>query len=68
VLDSGPGLQGAPVEQLLRPFYSTKDRGTGLGLAVAGRIVEAHGGELTLQDRKEGGTAALVILPEGGRP
>jgi signal transduction histidine kinase len=64
VLDTGPGLGGVKVEQLLRPFFSTKQRGAGLGLSVARQIVEQHGGELRLVDRKEGGAMAEAILPE----
>jgi signal transduction histidine kinase len=64
VLDSGPGLDEAAADQLLQPFHSTKHQGTGLGLSVARQIVEQHGGELRLSNRKEGGAQVEVRLPE----
>jgi len=69
VLDSGPGFEdGAQLEQLVRPFFSTKQRGTGLGLSVARQIVEQHGGQLRLEQRKEGGARVEVVLPlHGGK-
>jgi signal transduction histidine kinase len=66
IRDSGPGFQGVDLEQILRPFYSTKERGTGLGLSVARRIVQQHGGELMLESRREGGAQVWVTLPERG--
>jgi signal transduction histidine kinase len=59
--DQGPGL-GAPAAECLKPFYSTKPGGTGLGLAVCQRIVEAHDGRLRLDDRAGGGCRATVEL------
>jgi signal transduction histidine kinase len=65
VLDRGPGLGSQPLQLLMRPFFSTKPRGTGLGLAVARQIVEQHGGDLLLEPREGGGAQALVTLPAG---
>jgi PAS domain S-box-containing protein len=64
--DDGPGL-GAPSEQCLEPFFTTKENGSGLGLAVCHRIVQAHGGTLYLQNREEGGCRAAVVLPRSVR-
>lgn len=64
--DDGPGL-AAPADQCLEPFFTTKENGSGLGLAVCHRIVHAHGGTLYLQNREEGGCRAAVILPRGAR-
>ena len=50
-------------EQALRPFYSTKANGTGLGLTLSREIVEAHGGRLHLTPRAAGGTAVSIWLP-----
>jgi len=66
VVDSGEGLKQTQLAQLVRPFFSTKQNGTGLGLSVARQIVEQHGGQLTLVDRREGGAAAEVTLPDSG--
>ena len=64
VLDRGPGMNEAVLENALLPFYSTKRNGTGLGLALAREIVEAHGGRLSLQNRSGGGLCVAVMLPE----
>jgi len=66
VLDSGEGLGDEDLEQLLRPFYSTKRAGTGLGLSVARQIVEQHGGRLRMERRPGGGVLAEATLPEKG--
>nr|WP_257218773.1 PAS domain-containing sensor histidine kinase [Janthinobacterium sp. 13] len=63
VRDRGPGMSGAVLENALVPFYSTKRSGTGLGLALAREIAEAHGGRITLANREDGGLAVTLILP-----
>ena len=65
VLDRGPGMNEAVLQNALLPFYSTKRNGTGLGLALTREIVEAHGGRLSLQNRTDGGLCVAVMLPEG---
>ena len=62
VQDQGPGLGDTRPEDLFRPFFSTKKQGTGLGLSVAHRVVEQHGGTLELSDREGGGTMARVTI------
>jgi Signal transduction histidine kinase involved in nitrogen fixation and metabolism regulation len=64
VLDRGPGMNEAVLQNALLPFYSTKRNGTGLGLALCREIVEAHGGRLSLQNRTDGGLCVAVMLPE----
>ncbi len=63
VLDRGTGMSGAVLEQATLPFYSTKRTGTGVGLALAREIVEAHRGRLTLANREGGGLIASAWLP-----
>src|SRR5215471_11944285 len=63
VADHGPGIPVDLGERVFEPFFTTKHRGTGLGLPTAKRIVEAHGGELTLANAPSGGTVARLILP-----
>ena len=63
VLDAGPGMHGPVLQNALMPFYSTKRHGTGLGLALAREIVEAHDGRLSLHNREEGGMCVAIQLP-----
>jgi nitrogen fixation/metabolism regulation signal transduction histidine kinase len=63
VADRGPGMSEAVLAQALLPFYSTKRSGTGLGLALAREIVEAHGGRLRLSNRPKGGLRVTMMLP-----
>lgn len=64
VADRGTGLSGDP-ELLFQPFYSTKGRGSGIGLAVVQRIVGDHGGTVRLRPRLGGGVEAVITLPAG---
>ncbi|PXV58139.1 HAMP domain-containing protein [Dyella jiangningensis] len=67
VADRGPGMSETVLAQALLPFYSTKRSGTGLGLALAREIVEAHGGRIALANREEGGLRVSLLLPLGPR-
>lgn len=61
--DEGPGIPADVREHLFEPFFTTKHRGTGLGLATARRIVDSHGGTLTLESPQGGGTIARIRVP-----
>lgn len=65
VRDHGPGLAPAERARIFEPFHTTKTRGTGLGLAVASRIVELHGGRIDVveADDADGGALFRVLLP-----
>ena len=61
--DTGPGIPPAVREKLFTPFFTTKSRGTGLGLPTVKRLVDAHGGEVTVDCPPGGGTTVVVSLP-----
>jgi PAS domain S-box-containing protein len=65
--DNGPGLNAEQRQKILEPFYTTKSRGSGLGMAIAKRIVEAHGGTIGVgaeaADGEPRGADILVTLP-----
>lgn len=67
--DSGAGIPAENLERIFEPFFTTKADGTGLGLAVTRKIVEAHGGNLMVTSVPGVGTTVeitLALLPEGG--
>ena len=63
VHDNGPGLTPEVRERLFQPFFTTKERGTGLGLPVVQAIVHNHGGRISCAAAPEGGAAFVVELP-----
>lgn len=63
VEDRGSGMTAEQMQLALLPFYSTKRKGTGLGLPLCREIIEAHGGTFNLFNRVEGGVAAVCKLP-----
>jgi signal transduction histidine kinase len=66
VVDRGPGLPPVARERLFRPFFTTKEGGTGLGLPLAKKVADAHGGTLAVEDRDGGGTVARLVVPASG--
>lgn len=62
VADNGKGLPAGQGETIFDPFYTTKTRGSGIGLAISKRFVEAAGGRLTLRNREQGGAEAVIEL------
>ena len=63
VRDTGPGIPAAIRDQVFEPFFTTKNHGGGLGLPIARRTAELHGGTLTLECPETGGTAVTLTLP-----
>jgi PAS domain S-box-containing protein len=63
VEDDGPGIPPDARERVFEPFFTTRHRGTGLGLPIVKRDVEAHGGEVSIAGPEEGGTRVTVSLP-----
>jgi len=61
--DTGPGIPKSLGNNVFEPFFSTKEDGTGLGLAIAKKIIEEHGGQLTIGDSEEGGATFVIVLP-----
>ena len=63
--DRGPGVSDADLERIFEPYFSTSSGGTGLGLPIARRIVEEHGGTIAASRRREGGLSVRILLPAG---
>ena len=65
IYDNGPGMAPETRERIFEPFFTTKTRGTGLGMAIARRIIEAHGGKISVGKSNGTGTEILIQLPKG---
>lgn len=63
VIDHGEGIGAETLAHLFEPFWTTKAFGTGLGLATSYRIIDAHGGTITLDNRPEGGCQCTIMFP-----
>ena len=63
VSDSGCGIKPENMQKIFRPFFTTKDSGTGLGLMIVERIVREHGGSLAVDSRENAGTTFTISLP-----
>ena len=64
VVDSGPGMSPEVQERLFQPFFTTRQEGTGLGLAIVRSVVDAHGGEITVDSAPGRGSVFCVRLPQ----
>ena len=63
ISDSGSGIPPEQMEKIFNYYYTTKEKGVGLGLPIAHRIIEAHGGQLKIESRVGSGTKVTVTLP-----
>ncbi|MBN1916320.1 MAG: PAS domain-containing protein [Verrucomicrobia bacterium] len=63
VRDTGCGIPAEVLDQVFEPFYSTKRRGTGIGLALAEKIVRAHHGTISVESEPGRGTEFIIVLP-----
>ncbi len=63
VKDTGPGMDDGVLENVFNPFFTTKSKGTGLGLTVSKQIIDLHGGRIEVSTKKDRGTAFTIILP-----
>ncbi len=61
--DQGPGISKEATGKMWDPFFTTKDKGTGLGLGIVKNIIEAHSGMIRIENRTKGGTRVAVKLP-----
>lgn len=63
VADSGPGVAAENLPRIFEPYFSTHDTGTGLGLPIAKRVVEEHGGTVVARNRSGGGLEVVIKIP-----
>jgi len=63
IRDNGPGLSAEQLTRMFEEFYTTKTRGTGLGLPIARRLVEAHGGRIAAASPPDQGAEITIVLP-----
>ena len=63
ISDTGRGIPPEHLDRIFEPFFSTKESGTGLGLSVSYNVIQAHGGEITVQSQIDSGSTFTVLLP-----
>lgn len=68
IADTGSGIRQEDLVRIFDPYFTTKPSGTGLGLAIVHKIVEDHGGRITVHSTPDKGTEFLIDLPSSGRP
>jgi len=63
ISDSGQGISNKDMNKIFQPFFTTKSRGTGMGLAITRRIIEEHGGSINVSSEYGRGTTFTIVLP-----
>jgi signal transduction histidine kinase len=63
VIDRGSGIAPKDIDSIFNPFFTTKPQGTGLGLAIVSKIVDGHGGKITVESEPGKGSIFRVLLP-----
>ena len=63
ISDTGPGISAKAMHNIFNPYYTTKPRGTGLGLPITNRIVKAHKGKIEMRNKEGGGAVFMIKLP-----
>ena len=64
ICDNGPGITTELREKIFEPFISAREGGTGLGLVISRKIIEAQGGTLTLAEPEDNGACFIIFLPD----
>ncbi len=67
VRDNGPGMPQSVASRIFEPLYTTKSRGTGLGLAVVANLIRGHGGSIAVETTEDGGACFTIELPARSR-
>lgn len=63
IKDSGPGMPEEEINKILKPFYTSKEKGTGLGLYITHKLVKKYNGEIKIESKKDEGTEFTLIFP-----
>ena len=63
IADTGLGIDGKDLPKVFEPFFSTKETGTGLGLALTQQIIQEHGGSIAVESVPQRGTVFTIRLP-----
>jgi signal transduction histidine kinase len=66
IVDNGVGIEQETLEKIFNPFYTSKEHGTGLGLPITKKLVEAHGGSIEVSSTRGGGAEFLLTFPKDG--
>ncbi|MDQ0860450.1 signal transduction histidine kinase [Bacillus sp. V2I10] len=63
IADQGPGIPADLISQVTKPFFTTKEKGTGLGLVITEKIIRQHNGNITITSQIGEGTTVIISFP-----